>query len=308
MGVVSRMVKALTVPKAESEVTRLEQAVVRWQDEAERTREELAELEAGAGAVMLSERPREAAREMAGRALELRFLIDGAQAAAQAAERQLRDARWDLALAQVADKRQRAGKLTAEADALQAKVDEMLRQLTELDGATYVPQPELLGPEREAAVYNGGYELPVPPRADVLRDEAAKLLGEAQRLEDRVTEERRDLAERESPVVPRASIRVPAWDDVDSDSQVSCFVNEGTGSATFEVSTPGQNGGVELVTLPDEQGRRSWGKRVRIPPGTGAEIRCNGQVLAQESRPGRLVGNGLGTWWVELSPEQRAAL
>lgn len=301
MGLVNRVMRTLT-KKAESEVARLEQAVVRWQSEAEQKRQELAELEAAAGERIFSGQV--TPRELAVDKDELRFSVDGALAAAKAAERHLLEARQELALAQAAEKRDQAARLTAEADALQEKVDALLGQLTELDGATYVPQPELFGAEREAAVNNGGYELPVQPRADVLRDQAAALLGEAQRLEERVAEERRQIAEQETPIVPRATIRVPAWDDVDSDSHISCSVGQGPGSATFEVQTSGNTGtGLHpnhfVVTLPDEEGRRHWGRPVRIPPGGSAEVRCGGQVIAKEQRPGRLVGNGLGSWWVE---------
>jgi hypothetical protein len=140
MGLVKSVTAALKARRsAESEVTRLERSVASWEDEAERTAAELVDLEASAGAVMDSDDPRAAAREMAGKAMELRFLIDGARAAAEKSRLQLRDAREELALAQAAEKRQEAAKLTAEADAHQAKVDDLLRQLEELDGPRYVP-------------------------------------------------------------------------------------------------------------------------------------------------------------------------
>ena len=54
------------------------------------------------------------------------------------------------------------------------------------------------------------------------------------------------------------------------------------------------------MTLPDEHGRRSWGKRVKLQAGGGsAEIRCNGEVLAKETRPGELRVSGLNTWYVK---------
>jgi hypothetical protein len=279
----------------------LERSVASWEDEAERTAAELAELEESASSIMDADDPRAAARERAGKAMELRFLIDGARAAAEKSRLQLRDAREELALAQAAEKRQEAAKLTAEADELQGKLDELLRQLTALDGATYVPEAELGYEERQAVMLREGrYVVPPQPRADVLRDEAAALIVAAERLEQPVFDERRARAEREAPLVPSASILVPAWDDIDSDSHLTCRVSEGVGSATFEAITGGQHGGVEIVTLPDEQGRRIWGKRVKVQAGGGgAEIRCNDQVLAKEVRPGQLMNDGMARWWVD---------
>jgi hypothetical protein len=72
----------------------------------------------------------------------------------------------------------------------------------------------------------------------------------------------REMAAR--PVVPSAEIRVPAWDDIDSGSDLTCRVSEGPGFANFEISASGQQGGTWTVTLPDEQGRRRWGKRVKL--------------------------------------------
>jgi hypothetical protein len=68
------------------------------------------------------------------------------------------------------------------------------------------------------------------------------------------------------------------------------------------VFTSGQHGGREVVTLPGANGVRYWGKRVKLQAGGGgAEIRCNGEVLAKEVRPGRLKNDGLAHWWVELT-------
>ncbi|TQN44397.1 hypothetical protein FHU33_3899 [Blastococcus colisei] len=302
MGIVKTVAAAIRSRKsAASEVARLERLVASWEDDAERTTTELAALEASASAVVHAEDPRAAAREAAGKAMELRFLIDGARAAAETSRLQLRDAREELALAQAAEKRQEAAKLTAEADELQGKVDELLRQLTELDGATYVPEPALDYEDRlDVMARDGRYTYPTRPRSDVLRDEASALLAEAEQMERPVVEERRDRAEREAPVVPSASISVPKWDDIDGMSQVSCSVSNGTGSATFEVFLGAA--GNEVVTLPDAQGRRTWARRVKLQAGGGsAVIRCNGQVLAEEHRPGTLMNDGVARWWVDAT-------
>lgn len=298
MGLVKTMTAAIRSRKsAESEVTRLERAVASWEDEAVRTATELADLESSAGALMDAEDPRAAAREMAGKAMELRFLIDGARAAAETSRRQLRDAREELALARAAEKRQQAAKLTAEADAHQAKVDELLHQLEELDGVPYVPHALTHEEHQRLMQAHGRVEVTIP-KSEYLRDPIAPLLSEADELERQVVAARAERAERESPVVPSASISVPRWDDIDGTSQVSCSVSDGTGSATFEVHT--SSDGDEIVTLPDEQGRRSWGKRVKLQAGGGsASVRCNGKVLAEERRPGRLLNDGMARWWVD---------
>ncbi|TFV49538.1 hypothetical protein [Blastococcus sp. TF02A-35] len=298
MGLVKTVTAAIRSRKsAESEVARLERAVATWEDDAQRTATELEELEASTASLVDSDDPRAAAREMAGKAMELRFLVDGARAAAEKSRLQLRDAREELALAQAAEKRQQAAKLTAEADAHQVKVDELLRQLEELDGPRYVP--DWPTPEEHQRLLNtyGRVERTLS-KSEVLRKPIGPLLAEAEQLERQVREARADRAERESPVVPSASVIVPRWDDIDGTSQVSCSVNRGTGSVTFEVSTSAD--GIDFVTLPDEQGRRSWGKRVKLQAGGGrATVRCNGQVLAEEHRPGRLLNDGVARWWVD---------
>lgn len=301
MGLVKTVTAALKARRsAESEVTRLERALASWEDEADRTAAELAELESSASSIMDAEDPRAAAREMSGRAMELRFLIDGARAAAEKSRLQLRDAREELALAQAAEKRQQAAKLTAEADAHQAKVDALLDQLEALDGARYVPY--FPTPEEQQAIMarDGRFEW-THPTGEAMRYPVAQLLADAETLEAPALEARRAREAAAGPLFASARIDVPAWDDLDSDSGVQCSVSEGHGSATFEVITGGQHGGVQVVTLPDEQGRRAWGKRVRIQAGGGgAEIRCNGAVLAKETRPGRLMNDGFARWWVEL--------
>jgi len=300
MGLVKTVTAAIRSRKsAESEVARLERAVATWEDDAQRTTAELQELEASAASLVDADDPRAAAREMAGKAMELRFLIDGARAAAEKSRLQLRDAREELALAQAAEKRQQAAKLTAEADAHQAKVDELLRQIEVLDEVRYVPyamSPE----EQQRIMQRDGRVETFRPKTDYLRDPIGPLLADAAELERTVNEARLDRAERESPLIPRADILVPAWDDINGMSSVGCSVNNGTGSVTFEVSADGQQGGDWTVTLPDEQGRRSWGKRVKLQAGGGsAVIRCDGQVLARETRPGQLLNDGMARWWVD---------
>lgn len=284
---------------AESEVVRLERAVSTWEDEAERTAGELAELEASAGQLMNAEDPHTAARDMAGKAMELRFLIDGARAAAQTARQQLVSAREELALAQAVEKRQAAAKLIAEADEHQAKVDALLDQLQVLDGVRYVPRfptPE----EQQAIMHRDGRVEITLPTGEVLRQPIAPLLAEAEALEAPVLEARRVREAAFRPLVPSARIDVPAWDDIDADSTITCAVTEGAGQAEFEILAVALDGGRQTVTLPDESGRRSWSRRLRIQAGGGsAEIRCNGQVLAKETRPGRLLNDGVARWWVE---------
>jgi hypothetical protein len=286
MGLVKSVTAALKARRsAESEVTRLERSVASWEDEAERTAAELAELEASASSIMDADDPRAAARERAGKAMELRFLIDGARAAAEKSRLQLRDAREELSLAQAAEKRQEAAKLTAEADAHQAKVDALLDQLEALDAARYVPY--FPSPEEQQAIMarDGRFEW-THPTGEAIRYPVAQLLVDAETLEAPVIEARRAREAAARPLVASAEIQVPDWDDLDSDSGVTCRVSEGFGTATFEVLTGGQHGGVQVVTLPDEQGRRVWGKRVRIQPGGGgAEIRSDGEVLAGASTP-----------------------
>jgi hypothetical protein len=297
VGVVSRVLRSRT--KAESEVARAEQAVARWQGEAESKRAELAELRASAGATVFADDTGTASRTLAYSALDLQFQIDGAEAATVVAEQQLHEARQELVMAQAAEKRDQAARLSAEAEVLQGKVDDLLRQLTALDGATYVPEPELGLAEREAVmIQHGRYVLPVVPRADVLREEAGALLAEVAAMERPVLEERRTREAALRSLVPSAQIDVPAWDDIDSDTIISCRVSEGTGSARFEIGR--DESFRHLVTLPDEQGRRSFGQRVRLQPGGKQEIRCNGEVLAKAERPGRLKNDGLARWWVQL--------
>jgi hypothetical protein len=300
MGVVKTMTAALKARRtAESEVTRLEAAVLRWQREAEQKRAELAELRASVGARVFADETGTVSRELAQNALDLQFQIEGAEAATQVAEQQLHEARQELVMAQAAEKRDQAAKLTREADAHQAKVDELLRQLEELDGPRYVPYVPSVE-EQEALRRRGELIEWIIPKADALRGPAEDLLAEVQAMEAPVLEERRAREAAARPLVPSAQINVPAWDDMNSDSQLSCRVSEGFGSATFEMVTGGQHGGVEVVTLPDAQGRRIWGKRVRIQPGGGgAEIRCTGEVLAKETRPGRLMNDGFAHWWVK---------
>jgi chemotaxis protein histidine kinase CheA len=302
VGLVSRVMRALT--KAQSEVTRLEALIERCRNDAETHREELARLQASAGDAVLAamddpQAARAAARERAVASQELQFLVTGHLAAAEAAELQLRDAREELALAQAAEKRQQAAKLTAEADAHQGKVDALLDQLEELDGPRYVP--ERPSPDDHAYALQMGRSVSwILSKTDLLREPIGPLLAEAEALEAPVLEARRAREAASRPLVPSASIMVPAWDDIDSDSQLVCQVSEGAGSATFEVRAGGQQGGTWTVTLPDETGRRSWGRRVKLQAGGGgAEIRCNGEVLAKETRPGRLMNDGFARWWVE---------
>jgi hypothetical protein len=300
VGILSgKNARALT--KAEAEVARLEQAEARWLSDAAVKRQALADLEATAGEQVLADETGTVGRQLAVDATELRYGIDGAEKAAQAARRQLADARGDLALAQAAIKREEAAKLTAVADAHDAKVGELLRQLRELEGVDYAwHQPSV--DEQHAMRARGERVEWTIPNGDVLRNPVAALLAEAEALEAPVLEERRAREAAARPLAPSATISVPRWDDVDSDSQVSCRVSEGAGSATFEVSVGGQQGGTWTVTLPDEQGRRAWGKRVRIQAGGGgATIRCNGQVLAKDTRPGRLMNDGLARWWVDAT-------
>jgi hypothetical protein len=302
MGLVRTMAAVLrSLRAAESEVGRLEGVVARWQREAEAKQAALAELKASVGRRVLAG---EGSRELAVEAMDLEFAIEGAAAAARVAEEQLAEARDELALAQAAERRQKAEKLTGQADAHQAKVDELLRQLEELDGPRYVLYQPSAEEQKYAAEMNRRLEWTIP-KGEVIRGQVAQLLAEAEALEAPVLEKRRAREAASRPLVASAEIRVPAWDDVDSDSHVSCSVSEGAGSATFEVLSVNLPGAREVVTLPDALGRRSWGRKLRIPAGGGtAEVRCSGQVLAKETRPGRLMNDGLARWWVELDPER----
>ena len=300
MGVMSRVLKAIR--SAESEVTRLEGAVARWQGEAEAKRAELAELRASAGQRVFADETGTASRTLALEAQDLQFQIEGAEAAAVVAEQQLEEARDELALAVAVEKRDQAAKLTREADEHQAKVDALLNQLEALDGPRYVPFEPSADDRRYAAQMN--HELSwIVSKAVLMRDPIAPLLAEAEALERPVQEKRAARERAAASLTPSAQIIAPAWDDIDSTTQLSCSVTEGRGTATFEVSAGGQQGGNWTVSLPDEQGRRSWGRSVKIQAGGGhAVIRCNGEVLAQVTRPGRLLNDGLAHWWVETDP------
>lgn len=176
MGRVRRFMRAIT--QAESEVSRLEQAVVRWQGEAEQKQTELAELEATAGDRVLADETGTLARTLAVDAQELRFLIDGARAAAEAAARQLRTARADLCRAKAAEARQEAEALHRQADAHQVQVDALLAQLHDLDGVDYVwmePDPGVVS-HGVAQSYN-------IPKASALRIQAAEPEHRALQLE-----------------------------------------------------------------------------------------------------------------------------
>lgn len=297
MGRVSRVLRSLR--SAESEVTRLEAAVLRWLREADAKRRELEELRASVGARVFADETGTVSRSLAQDALDLQFQVEGAEAATRVAEEQLAEARDELTLALAAEKRDQAAKLTAEADAHQSKVDALLRQLEELDGPRYVPYAPSIDEQKQLMAMQGRVEWTVS-KADLLRDPIGPLLAEAEALEAPVLEKRRAREAASRPLVPSAGIDVPAWDDIHGDSRVYCSVDEGGGTATFEVHVSGQQGGTWTVTLPDEQGRRAWGRRVRIEPGGGgASVRCNGEVLAKEVRPGRFMSNGLGTFWVQ---------
>ncbi|MFQ1002620.1 hypothetical protein [Modestobacter sp. SSW1-42] len=132
--------------KAESEVSRLEQAVVRWQAEAEQKQADLAALEASAGDRVLADETGTLARALAVDAQELRFLIDGARAAAEAATRQLRTARANVSRARADEVRDQLAAATRRAEAHQAKVDDLLRQLKELDNVDYTWHEPSAGP------------------------------------------------------------------------------------------------------------------------------------------------------------------
>lgn len=299
MGRMSNILR--TLRGAESEVERLEREVARWTTEAENRRRELADLERDSGAAVLAHDPASAVRELTIRQMDLRTWIVGAQGASAAAEEQLVLARWDLDEARAVEMRDQAAKFTATAEAHQAKVTTLLAQLRELDGVDYVP----FEPSKEdiqSGMFNDGHFSWEVPHGTVLWDPVQPLLDEASRLEQRVAAERAAAARAVAPVVPTASILVPAWDDVDSESQVSCRISEGVGSATFEVSTSGQYGGIEVVTLPDQDGSRMWGKRVKLQAGGGsAKVTCGGAVLAREVRPGSLMANGTQSVWVDYS-------
>lgn len=288
---------ARALAKAQAEVARLEQAEARWLSDAAVKRQALADLEATAGDQVLADETGTAGRQLAVDATELRYGIDGADKAAQAAQRQLHDARGDVALALAAQKREEAAKLAAVADAHDAKVSAVLDQLEALDGVRYVPHYPSPEEQRAIMARDGRLEWTIA-KGEVIREPVAQLLAEAEALEAPVLEERRARERATRQLVPSARIDVPAWDDMNSDSGLYCSVSEGYGSAVFEM---GNGTHFEpLVTLPDENGRRSWGKTIRIPPGAGTrQIRCNGEVLAKVVRPGRLMNDGFARWWVE---------
>jgi hypothetical protein len=288
--------------KAQAEVARLEQAVARWRSDAEVKRAALAELERGAGDAVLADETGTVGRQLAVDATELRYGIDGADKAAEAARRQLGDARDELALAQAAQLREQAAKLTREADAHRAKVDDLLAQLEALDGPRYVayePSPE----EQRDALQTGRSLSWIESRTVLLRDPIGPLLAEAEALERPVLEKRRALEAASRPLVPSARVELPRWDDVDAGAVVCCEVSEGAGAVTFEV---GHGEYFEpLVTLPDDAGWRVFRKLVRLRPGGRLEVRCNGEVLAAAERPGRLRANDVGVRHVQLSKEER---
>ncbi|MCU1613012.1 MAG: hypothetical protein JWO98_552 [Frankiales bacterium] len=266
MGVVSKIVAALS--RAQSEVERLELEVARWEGDARTKREELAALEASVGDVVMTDETGTAARELAVTAMELRFLIDGAHAAARAAERKLRDARWALMGAQAAELRERSGKVRVEAEGRQAKVDELRAALVEFEGGDWRPWDPP----------SGSYGMVVPPplKTPQMFAEADRLDREASALEEQVAVERQ-----------RASVRIPTaridWRPSHSSGQssaaFSCSVTEGLGSVVFELTKDGHP--IGAVTLPDDRG--NLGSRDLVDLGGFGElleVHCAGEVLA----------------------------
>lgn len=132
------------VQTEEREVARLEGVVGQWEAESAVKRAELADLESRIGDEVLADES--AADGLTDTAARLRSRIDLADRTAVAAGRKLRVARGGLALAQAAEKRDRAGKLRAQAVAHEAKVDAAADQLRALDPTALIelgrPTPE----------------------------------------------------------------------------------------------------------------------------------------------------------------------
>lgn len=268
MGVVSKIVAALS--RAQSEVERLELEVARWEADAQTKREELAELEASVGDVVLADETGTAARELAMTAMELRFTIDGAKAAARSAERKLRAARWALIDAQAAELREQAATVRAEAEQRQVTVNELKAALEEFEGGDWRPwQPE-----------PGAFgTFPLSPlRTPPMFAEAERLDSQALQLAERVAQERRQAA----VVVPDARIVWAGQHDHGhwTNLAVEAAVNDGAGTVRFEVLLNGR--GVESFVLPDGDRR---GVRMLIAGfhGDTLEVRADGAVLVSES-------------------------
>lgn len=270
-GPVGRVLAALR--KAQSEVERLELEVARWEADAEAKRAELAALEAGVGDVMLAGEGAPSARELAVTALELRFTIDGAKAAARSTETKLREARWALADAQAAELREKAATVRAEAVKRQARVDELKAALEEFEGGDWRPRQ----PDAQDVVQAGAAGIMlVPLRTPPLFEQARQLDAQAQAIEDRVAGERRQAA----VLVPHAEVH---WDGQQHykgtvSVLVAAGVNDGRDSMEFEVLLDGAV--VQRFTLPDERGRRGWREHVDVFAEGTLSVRAAGRVLA----------------------------
>lgn len=260
------------VSKAQAEVDRLEQALTRWQSDAALKRAALDELEAGAGDAVLADETGTVARQLAVDAQELRFGIDGAERAADAAQRQLRPARWTLALAEAAQLREQAATIRGEAEKRQARVDELLAALVDYEGGDWRPWQ----PSAADVIQAGAAGIPVASRrTPPMFEQARQLDAQAAAIEERVAGDRRQAA----VLVPTAQIVWrPSHSNTQCSARVSCSVNDGTGAAAFEVRRNGA--AVAAVTLPDDSGRRGWGTAVSGLRGDVVEVRSAGRVLA----------------------------
>lgn len=274
--------------RAQSEVERLELAVARWQTEAEAKRQELVDLEAGAGEAVLADETGSAARELAVTSMELRFSVDGARAAAQAAQTKLRGARWELELARAAEKREEAAGLRSVAEQRQAKIDELVAAVVEFEGGDWRPWE----PTQEQVIQAGAAGVPLSPRrTPPMLARAAELDRQAQTLEERVAAEQRQAA----PVEPHARI---VWPGKHYKGQLvnlaaEAGVNEGVGSVRFEVLRNGQV--VHERTLPDGD-RRGFRKSIDGFHGDTIEVLADGKLIASETpkAPDGEVNDGRG--------------
>jgi hypothetical protein len=175
------------VQTEEREVARLEGVVGQWEAESATKRAELADLESRIGDEVLADES--AADGLTDTAARLRSRIELANRTAEAAGRKLQAARGGLALAQAAEKRDRAGKLRAQAVAHEAKVDAVAEQLRALDPTAVIELGRPTADERrkvraDAKILSFAASMleDLPPFLQ-LHHEADVLLEEAESLE-----------------------------------------------------------------------------------------------------------------------------
>ena len=158
-----------------AEVERLHQDELAWGERRAQIVARIAEAEASAGARVL-DGGEDVLREQADSLVSFKAQIAGSDAAIQEVRRRRQAAVLAVFAADAAALRRQAQALRGEADERQKRIDELLRELLDFDGAIYIPAPS-----REAQLAALG--VPSPPGALASASRTAALRVEADRLE-----------------------------------------------------------------------------------------------------------------------------